>query len=267
MEIFREGRFEVDLAINVFLLIIYLKLILRELNMTNLITAMTCVLSVLAPILFIYAFFKGINHSSLSEESKSRLKKSIASIVVLWTAFIWIMSLITNIFGYHEGDAIPRFTIALFIPVLIGLFALTSKSVRNTLDHTPLSLMVGVQTFRLMGIMFLFIASEGLGPEEFVSSGYGDIATGFLALIAGLMLYKKVGGAKLAAWVFTLVGMFDLLNVSRILLIYYPSWFDGVPSTAGAGEFPLILVVAIVAPIALLLHIYAIRGLILKETD
>jgi hypothetical protein len=59
--------------------------------------------------------------------------------------------------------------------------------------------------------------------------------------------------------------MFDLLNVSRILLTYYPSWFDGTPSTAGAGEFPLILVVAVVAPIALLLHIYSIRGLILAE--
>jgi hypothetical protein len=233
--------------------------------MTNMITAMACVLGVLAPILFIYTFFKGISQTSLSEESKSRLKKSVASIVVLWTAFIWIVSLVSNIFGYHEGDAIPRFTIALFIPVLIGLFAFLSKSFRNMLDHTPLSLMVGVQTFRLMGIMFLFVANEGLGPKEFVSSGYGDVATGSLALIAGLMLYKKAGGAKLAAWVFTLVGMFDLLNVSRILLTYYPSWFDGAPTTAGAGEFPLVLVMGIVAPVALLLHIYAIRGLLSKE--
>jgi hypothetical protein len=226
---------------------------------------MACALSVLAPVLFIYTFFRGIKHSSLSEESKSRLKKFITSIVVLWTAFIWVLSLSSNILGYHEGDSIPRFMFALFIPVLIGLFALMSNSFRNMLDFTPRSLMVGVQTFRLMGIMFLFIAAEGLGPKEFTSSGYGDVATGVLALIAGLMLYKKVGGAKFVAWIFTLVGLFDLLNVSRILLTYYPSWFDGVPSTAGAGEFPLILVVAIVAPVALLLHIYAIRSLLLKK--
>jgi hypothetical protein len=233
--------------------------------MTIVITTMDCLLSVLAPLLFIYLFFKGIKKSSLSEESKSRLKKFIVSIVILWTAVIWIMSLSSNLFGYHEGDGIPRFTIALFIPVLIGLFALVSKSFRTILDFTPLSLMVGAQTFRLMGIVFLFVAAEGLGPKEFVSSGYGDLATGVLALIAGLMLYKKVGGAKFVAWVFTLVGLFDLLNVSRILLTYYPSWFDGVPSTVGAGEFPLILVVAIVAPIALLLHIYAVRSLLLKK--
>jgi hypothetical protein len=227
---------------------------------------MAGVLSVLAPLLFIFTFIKGINNSSLSYEVKSRLKKFITSIVVLWTVFIWIVSLSSNILAYHEGDVVPRFTIALFIPVLLGLFALTVKSVRNILDVTPLSLMVGVQTFRLMGIMFLFVAAEELGPKEFISSGYGDIATGVLALIAGLMLHKKVGGAKLAAWIFTLVGLFDLLNVSRILLTYYPSWFDGIPSTAGAGEFPLILVVAIVAPIALLLHIYAIRSLLLEKS-
>lgn len=231
--------------------------------MTTVITTMDCVLSVLAPFLFIYIFFKGIKKSSLSEETKSRLKKFIVSIVLLWTAVIWIVALSSNLLSYHEGDGIPRFTIALFIPVLIGLIAFASQSFRTLLDSTPLSLMVGVQTFRLMGIVFLFVAAEGLGPKEFVSSGYGDLVTGVLALTAGLMLYKKVGGAKFVAWLFTVAGLLDLLNVSRILLTYYPSWFEGVPSTVGAGEFPLVLVVAVVAPIALLLHIYAIRSLLL----
>jgi hypothetical protein len=247
------------------LLIIYPKQIQKELTMTTVITTMDCVLSVLAPLLFIYIFAKGIKNSTLSEESKSRLKKFIVSIVILWTAVIWVVSLSSNLLGYHEGDGIPRFTIALFIPVLIGLFALASQSFRTVLDSTPLSLMVGVQTFRLMGIVFLFVAAEGLGPKEFVSSGYGDLATGGLALIAGLMLHRNAGGAKFFAWLFTVVGLFDLLNVSRILLTYYPSWFDGDPSTVGAGAFPLVLVVAVVAPITLLLHIYSIRALLLKK--
>ena len=129
----------------------------------------------------------------------------------------------------------------------------------------PLFLLTGGQFFRIFGTVFFLVAITGIGPKAFMSSGYGDLLTGILAITAGYMLDKKHQGAIKAVWVFSIVGMLDLVNVSYILLANYPIWSRALPSTASAGEFPLILIVGITAPIALMLHVYAIR-LLLKSS-
>ncbi len=233
--------------------------------MTPLMTTMAITLGVAVPLLMAYALMKGIGAAPLSASSKTRSRNRLLLTTALWTIAVWALAL-ANVFDYRPGDVIPRFAIALVVPVILGLLLFRSKSFTTILDHAPLSLMVGMQTFRLLGVLFLFVASAGLGPADLKSAGYGDLATGTLALVAGLMLYNGVRGAKEAAWLFTAAGLFDLLNVSRILLGNYPIWSDADPSSAVAAEFPLVLILGLVAPIALLFHIYAIRGLLRPGT-
>jgi hypothetical protein len=156
----------------------------------------------------------------------------------------------------------PRFLIGLLIPVTIGLLALFSSDFGEILDQIPLRVLVGSQFFRIFGCVFFLVASTGIGPKEFVASGYGDMITGFLACITAWMLYKNINGATSAVWAFSIVGLLDLFNVSRILLTNYPTWSNANPSTACAGSFPLMLVVGLAAPVALLLHVYTIRALV-----
>ena len=47
------------------------------------------------------------------------------------------------------------------------------------------------------------------------------------------------------------------------MLAYDPIWHHGTPSSAPLAQFALVMVPAIAAPFALLLHTYAIRGAIL----
>jgi len=116
-------------------------------------------------------------------------------------------------------------------------------------------------------IIFTFAALSGMGRPEFEYAGYGDIVVGLLALTAGTLFYRKKPGASFFAWLFNIAGMLDLANVSRILLAYYPSWYSGEATSAVAAQFPLVLILAIAAPLALLLHVYSMRRLLNESAN
>jgi hypothetical protein len=62
------------------------------------------------------------------------------------------------------------------------------------------------------------------------------------------------------------VGLCDLLNVAGLLFYFYPSSSSVVPSSAALADFSLVMVPALAAPIALILHLYAIRNFLLRES-
>lgn len=229
--------------------------------MTTTIIIVSCLLGVVSPGVLGYAFLHGIKKSGLNEQARSRIIRRIVLGSIIWVGIVLLLSL-NKVFLYHEGDLLPRFLIALLVPVLAIFGAMTKASFRQILDQIPIHLITGLQFFRVFGAVFFFVALTGLGPMSFISSGYGDILTGLLAILAGWMLYHQVNGAKIAAWTFNMVGLFDLLNVSVILLINYPIWSDANPSTIAAGAFPLVLIVGITAPVALVMHVFAIRSLL-----
>jgi hypothetical protein len=228
------------------------------------VSIISIVLSVLAPLLFVYTFKRGISESSLPDERKIKFKKRLNIIIVLWVILVWVLSL-THVLSYHKGDLFPRFTVALAIPVLAGLLLFFSQDFKEVLSKTPLYLLVGSQGFRLLGVVFFTVAAiEGV-PSAVGSAGYGDLLTGSLALIAGYLLYNKKTFAILTAALFNIVGLLDLLSISRTLLVYYPLYTTSASTTAPLTTFPVVLILAIVAPIALLLHIYSIKNMLAQR--
>jgi hypothetical protein len=215
-------------------------------------------LGLLVPGLFVFALAKGIDQTSFDEAQKASRRKTAMWIVAFWTLVVWAMSL-AGAFSYHVGDKIPRLLIPLFVPVLAGLLVLMSKDFRAIVSHTPVSTLVGVQSFRFAGAAFLLVVYLRILPGEFVAGGIGDIVTASLAVVAAILLMHGPTAAGVAAfWGFTLAGVIDLLVVSYLILRYYPIWYEGAPSSAPLGDFALIMIPAVAAPIALLLHVYAI---------
>ena len=220
----------------------------------------------LVPYLFVFALSKGLANSSFDKVISSALKKKLVFIVWLWVVLVWLLS-ITNVLSYHEGDIFPRFVIPLFVPVIIGLFLLRNNYFRFIVNNIPVHALVGIQAFRLAGFAFLLIVNINLLPKPFLNAGYGDIITGCLAILAGITLKKATRSSKVLFWAFTVAGIFDLLNVAFMLLTYYPIWSTAQPSSSAATEFSLVMIPAIAAPIALLLHIYAVTNFILQRNS
>jgi len=220
-------------------------------------------LGLLVPGLFVFALRKGIDRAPLESEARASAKRTLIVLVVVWTVAVWALSL-AGALSYHEGDALPRVFIALFIPVAVGIAAMASRSFRTILDHIPLATLVGVQAFRFAGAAFLLIAYLGILPGAFASGGYGDLVTAMLATVASLLFARGVtGGARIVFWGFTLAGLCDLFNVAYLMLKFYPIWYQGTPTSAPMADFALVMIPAIAVPIALLLHLYSIRGVVL----
>jgi len=233
--------------------------------MDTILTLLGGILGVIVPVLFAYVMNQGVVRSPFNDAEKSVYRRIINIVTVSWTAAIWIASL-TNIMNYHADDSWPRVALPLFIPVIIALALLLHPTVRTIIDNIPVANLVGVQAFRLAGFVFLVIPGLGHLPQAFVTGGYGDIATGLLAIGAGTMLARQSAGATLWFVLFSVVGLGDLLNVAGLLFYFYPSWNSAVPSSAALADFSLVMVPALAAPIALILHLYAIRDFLFRAS-
>ena len=187
-------------------------------------------LGILVPYLFIITINKGIKSSEYDDERKLNYRQILWTLVTLGTLSIWILSL-SKVLDYHEGDVVPRFVIPLVAIVLLGLWLLGNEYFQSILSTTSISALVGVQAFRLAGTAFFLIA-----------------------------YLKKSTNARFLFWVFNAVGLLDLINVAFLLLFYYPLWNKTMPTSEAATQFSLIMIPAIAAPFALLLHIYSIIG-------
>jgi hypothetical protein len=191
----------------------------------------------LVPYLFVTALYEGVARAPLERRQKDRYRVVIACLVVAWTLAVWVSSL-AGFVSFHRGDPFPRVVLYLGTPVLIGIVSLARS--RTFTNHPRQH--AGRETRRrpsvpLRGSRFSADrASRSLGGA----------------------------GARAAFWAFTLSGLLDLLNVAYLILAYYPIWFHGTPSSAPMSDFALVMIPTIAAPFALLLHAYAIRGVVLE---
>ena len=222
-------------------------------------------LGLIVPFLFTYALTQGIEQSPFPRTTQTRFKIVAIAAVGGWTLLIWAASL-SGLIRYQPGDFFPRFIIPLMVPVIaVVALAASNTAVRTVLDHAPLGTLVGVQTFRLAGVAFLLIVYLGILPPSFARAGYGDLATGALALSASLALAGKSRFSHILFWLFCAAGLGDLMNVAFLLLAHYPLYSDTVPSSAPAFQFSLVLIPALAAPMALLLHLFALRSYLRSE--
>ncbi|WP_223552287.1 hypothetical protein [Aestuariivivens sp. NBU2969] len=229
----------------------------------TLVTIISVLISLLAAGLFLLLFWDGINASNLENNLKIIYKKSLWVGICIWVAIIYILTL-TDTFTYRPDVWFPKFLIGLFVPVFIVLSLFINKHFKAILDNLSFKNLALGQLWRLLGAVFFLVAIWEMGPKAFLASGYGDVLTGIIALVTLILVRNNLKQARLSSWVLTLVGTTDLLIVLYILLSYHPIWYDGLPNTAMAGSFPMMLIIGIAAPIALIQHIITLRKLLLN---
>jgi len=146
--------------------------------------------------------------------------------------------------------------IAVLLPVLVG----APIVVRTQGHRVPLTTLVAVHAGRLLGASFLLLYYEGRLPYTFAhSAGWGDVATGALAIPVVWAIRNRTPGWRwfTAAW--NVLGMADLLAAVTLGVGSAPgSMLRFVYETPGSGAivtFPWVLVPAFFVPLYLLSHI------------
>ena len=193
---------------------------------------------------------------ALPGEKSRRLRWTVGSAAVLLVWLVGVMLLAANDFFRNEG---PRIPLALLATLAAGYLLLLSRTFRAIISGIPQHWLIGVQSFRILGAVFLLRYFQGDLPGVFaIPAGVGDVLTG---LFATLVAYWWVAGkpyARAAAIAWNLFGMVDLVNAVAL----------GVLTGGGGGGivFPIVLVPTYAVPRAFLLHSYSLIGLLRKTS-
>ena len=106
-----------------------------------------------------------------------------------------------------------QFTLSLVAYALIGFWYVAPRLSRLSREAALVPLL-WVHAFRIVGGTILAPgAVDAAVPMDFrVTTGYGDLATAFLALLALIALRARFRGAVALVWLFIIVGMLDTVN-------------------------------------------------------
>src|SRR5215216_618930 len=122
------------------------------------------------------------------------------------------------------------------------------------------SLLVAIQVWRIVGVVFLWGVSLGiLHPAFGIPAGVGDILIGVTAIPFAYFLRKGFSWSKYALVVWSVLGIADLVNAVSLGLITASEFGISTMTT-----FPWFLVPTVGVPLALLLHgitLYRLRNI------
>ena len=219
----------------------------------TLILLLAIIQSIVATLYWI-GLYVGIH--ALPGEKSRRLRWTVGSAAVLMIWFVGVMLLAAN--DIFRADTL-RIPVALLTTLAGGYLLLFSRTFRAIIGGIPQHWLIGIQTFRILGGVFLVRYFQGELPGVFaIPAGVGDVLTG---LFAPLVAYWWVTGkpyARTVATAWNLFGMADLVNAVVL---------GGLTGGGGGGiVFPIVLIPTYGVPRAFLVHSYSLIGLLRKTT-
>lgn len=166
---------------------------------------------------------------------------------------------------YALTPLIPVFVV---LPIAIALATvLLSPALRRVFAAVSLPAIIGVQVYRLIGMVFVVLLALGQLPAHFaVPAGWGDIAVGVSAPLVALALLRGLRGSLALATAWNVFGLMDLvvavgMGTGLLAPLLVPGLGPRVPSAAAMGVFPLVMVPMFLVPMSVLLHLIALGRL------
>lgn len=162
--------------------------------------------------------------------------------------------------AFSPESPVPLVGVLFALPLLVvGVLALGSERTRAALLAVPMSLLIGLNSLRLLGVLFLALAAVGRlsGPFPF-SAGLGDLVTGAIAIPLALKIARSGETSWRAISWWNIFGTLDLLAAVALGIVSAA----GSPVQlihAGAGSqamqyLPFCLVPTVLVPFYLITH-------------
>jgi hypothetical protein len=162
----------------------------------------------------------------------------------------------------------PLIPLFVMVPISLALLVIgLSPTIRRVIAAASLPAIVGVQLYRVIGVVFLILLAQGQLPAHFaLPAGWGDVAVGLSAPLVAVALARGFWGGRTiaAAWnVFALVDLVVAVGMGSGFLapILSPELGPRVAPAPAMGVFPLILVPTFAVPVSVLLHLIALARL------
>ena len=140
------------------------------------------------------------------------------------------------------------------VPISIGTFVLMRPRMTELMTHIRLAPLIAVQFYRNAGAIFLYLYfTTGTLSWGFArNAGWGDVATGILALPVAWAVWKQRRRASVLVLAWCAIGIGDLILAPASAQIY---------GAERLVEFPINTVPLFLGPpLGILLHIFVLRA-------
>jgi len=194
---------------------------------------------------------------------RTRALWSVSAILIGW----FIVAAATSIAGfYRPSSGPPTIQYALLTPILVGVLAfLTWPLLRRIVASVPSTWLVGVQFYRVLGVIFVVLYAGRHLPGIFaLPAGLGDTLVGILAPFVAASLARSSKESVLRVRLWNLLGIADLVIAVTLGFLTSPSPLQILaferPSRLIA-MFPLSLIPVFAVPLSILLHLASLQKL------
>jgi len=196
--------------------------------------------------------------------------RALALIAPLLTLVWFSIALALGYQGFFQakfgGPMPPHIIYGIMVPLLLfSPFVFWSDAFGRILDQFAQAVLVGYQSYRMLGVLFFVAYAAGLLPAVFAyPAGIGDILTGLFAIVTAFVyMRRKLAAASLVkAWNY--FGIADLMLAVTLGFLSSPGIFLML-STDAPNEmitaYPLVLVPVFAVPMSILLHFCSLRKL------
>ncbi len=193
--------------------------------------------------------------SALPARAATRL--AFLAVVGLWAGFAFAITQSGALQGAIAGR-IPPIGIVVATPLIVAaLAAAVSPAFRRAALALPTDLLIGLNTYRVLGVFMLMLAMNGRVPGPFpYLAGLGDIVTGVLAAPVVIALWR--GSSRLTASAWNAFGMLDLVVALASGMMTAPGPLQ-VFATGLSGPFAMLtlpwsLIPTVLVPFYLIVH-------------
>lgn len=188
-----------------------------------------------------------------------------ADATVAWAALIFVLAK-NAFFASTSTTKVPVLGFAIVLPILVGVALLRRPSFREALGRIPVHWLVGVQSYRALGALFVIAYLEHHMPAQFaLPAGIGDILVGLGAPFAAYRVATaSPDRARSAGATWCVLGIADLVIAVTCGFLSAPSVFQALalndPNTA-ITRFPFVLIPTFAVPLSIVLHVFVLSRL------
>jgi hypothetical protein len=218
--------------------------------------------AIVAAILF--GLHRGLVMAGWSNQDRRRIGRLSAVVLIGWFG----AAIALGALGVYRGtsDHLSTIGYGILVPILIGgWLILRSSTLARVLEAVPQHWLIGVQVYRVLGVIFLILYGTGNLPGLFAwPSGLGDVLVGVLAPVVAIAYARgpHQNADLVRAW--NIFGIVDLIIAVTMGFLTSPSAFQVFAfdlSSELVGAFPLVLIPTYAVPISILLHLASLAKL------
>lgn len=206
----------------------------------------------------------GVTYAALHQRTPvadlkpGRLVGAAAAVLVAWAALSMTLA-VRGTFAATPRRTVPAIAFGIAVPIIAGVLLLaTSVHVRRLGEAIPLPWLIGVQFYRVLGVLFVIAYLQHRMPGQFaLPAGLGDVAVGLAAPGVALAVAR---GARALAWIWNIAGVADLSIAVTLGFLTSPTPFQqlalGMPNVL-ISRYPFVLIPVFAVPASILLHVFA----------